>query len=69
MEGDNSLRDKRTIVDRRSGEDRRVAYGLKHFPKGGLEGRKGKDRRLQDERCNSCVGVSKWSSVCKDDIS
>ena len=72
MEADNSLKDKRTsdpFVDRRSGEDRRVAYDLNYFSNGGIERRKGTDRRQQDERRDSCVRVSKWSSVCKDDIS
>ena len=72
MKGNNSLNNKRTsepFVDRRSGEDRCVAYDLNYFQKGGIERRKGTDRRKQNERRDSCVRVSKWSSVCKDDTS
>jgi hypothetical protein len=69
MEDEKSLKDARErdpFVDRRSGEDRRKTYDLDYFQNGGVERRKGPDRRQQDERRDGCVRVSKWSSVCKD---
>ena len=56
-------------VDRRSGEDRRAGYDLDYFPDGGTERRSGKERRGQDERRDSCIRVSDWSSVCPDEAS
>jgi hypothetical protein len=67
MEFDTSTKDNRTrdpFQDRRSGEDRRIAYDLDYFPEGGMEKRSGRDRRQTGERRESCVRVSKWSSVC-----
>lgn len=66
-----SLPDDRTAdpyVDRRSGDDRRQVYDSDYFEMGGLERRKGQDRRQPDERRQECVRVSKWSSVCPDDM-
>lgn len=54
-------------VDRRSGDDRRAVYDSDYFDGGGLERRNGLDRRQQDERRDSCLRVSQWSSVCPDD--
>ncbi len=54
-------------VDRRSGDDRRAVYDSDYFAGGGLERRNGLDRRQQDERRDSCLRVSQWSSVCPDD--
>jgi hypothetical protein len=54
---------KRASIDRRSGEDCRVVYNLDYFRNGGLERRKGKDRRTKGERRFGWVRVSKWSSV------
>lgn len=54
-------------LDRRSGEDRREVYDSDYFENGGVERRRGNDRRQQDERRDSCVRVSKWSSVCPDE--
>jgi hypothetical protein len=51
-------------VDRRSGEDRRQVYDSVYWESGGIERRRAKDRRQQNERRDSCVRVSKWSSVC-----
>ncbi len=51
-------------VDRRSGEDRRQVYDAAYWESGGIERRSAKDRRQQEERRDSCVRVSKWSSVC-----
>ncbi len=69
MEYDTSFKNNRTndpFQDRRSGEDRRIAYDLDYFPDGGLERRNGKDRRQLGERRDSCIRVSEWSSVCPD---
>ena len=54
-------------IDRRSGDDRREVYDSDYFDGGGLEQRSGQDRRQQDERRDSCLRVSRWSSVCPDD--
>ncbi len=54
-------------VDRRCGEDRRAVYDSDYFDGGGLERRIGQDRRQQAERRDSCMRVSRWSSVCPDD--
>ncbi len=51
-------------VDRRSGEDRRQVYDSVYWESGGIERRSVKDRRQQNERRDSYVRVSKWSSVC-----
>ena len=55
-------------VDRRSGDERRVVYDSDYFENGGLERRQAKDRRQRNERRQDCVRVSKWSSVCPDDM-
>ena len=54
-------------VDRRSGDDRRAVYDSDYFENDGLERRSGLDRRQREERRDSCLRVSKWSSVCPDD--
>ena len=54
-------------VDRRSGEDRRQVYDTAYWENGGVERRSTKDQRQQKERRDSCVNVSKWSSVCPED--
>ena len=54
-------------VDRRSGDERRAVYDSDYFDTGGKERRSGQDRRQADERRDSCLRVSKWSSVCLDD--
>ena len=64
------LRDKRKrdpYLDRRSGEERREVYDADYWDSEGVERRKLKDRRQQKERRQSCVKVSKWSSVCPND--
>ena len=55
-------------VDRRSGDDRRIVYDSDYFENGGLERRRGKDRRQRGERRQDCVRVSHWSSVCPDEM-
>jgi hypothetical protein len=54
---------RRSLVDRRSGEDSRKFYSLDYFIEGGQERRKGKERRQSGERRNGWVRVYKWCSV------
>ena len=51
-------------LDRRSSQGRRQVYDTAYWENGGVERRSAKDRRQQKERRDSCVQVSKWSSVC-----
>ena len=53
----------RSFFDRRSGSDRRKAYRLGFFLKGGIEKRSGVERRSRDEKRKGWVRVDKWSSV------
>ena len=62
------VRVKDPFVDRRSGEDRREAYNLDYFHNDGEERRIGNDRRQDDERRDNCIKVSKWTSICPDDM-
>ena len=55
-------------VDRRCGDDRRVVYDSDYFENGGKERRQSEDRRKQYERRTGCIRVSKWSSVCPEEI-
>ena len=54
---------KRSLVDRRSGEDKRDRYNLDYFTDGGEERRKGKERRQAEERRSGWARVYKWCSV------
>ncbi len=54
----------RNISDRRSVKDRRRKIKLAYFSYKGPERRNIKERRLQAERRDDWVRVSKWSSVC-----
>ena len=54
---------KRSVVDRRSGEDKRKRYNLDYFTAGGEERRKGKERRQSEERRSGWARVYKWCSV------
>ena len=54
---------RRSLVDRRSGEDRRRVYNLDYSSKGGVERRKGKERRSKDEPRKAWIRVSDWVSV------
>jgi hypothetical protein len=53
----------RSSLDRRSGTDRRRAYRLGFFLKGGVEKRSGKERRSRDERRKGWVRVGKWGGA------
>lgn len=64
-------KEKRTgdpYLDRRSGEDQREGYSIDYFSKNGPERRKEKDRRKKIERREGCIQVSKWSSICVDEV-
>jgi len=50
----------RSSLDRRSGTDRRRTYRLGLFLKGGVEKRRGNERRSRDERRKGWVRVGKW---------
>ncbi len=54
---------RRSLVDRRSGEDKRKLYNLDYFTEGGDERRKGRERRLSGERRSAWARVYKWCSV------
>jgi hypothetical protein len=53
----------RSGFDRRSVTERRVAYDLDYFTKGGKERRQWVDRRWRKEMRKGWIRVSKWSSV------
>ena len=55
--------EKRSPIDRRSGDDKRKAYSLDYFFKGGEERRRLRERRRVGERRRSWVRVSRWCSV------
>ena len=61
---DQEVRQADPLEDRRSGEDRRIAYDLDYFQDGGFERRAQKERRNPNERRGGCLRVSQWSSVC-----
>ena len=48
--------------------DRREAYDLDYFQSEGVERRMGEDRRQDEERRDNCIRVSKWTSICPDDL-
>ncbi len=59
----------RIIPERRTGKDRRRVFGLYRFFYKGPEKRKTlQDRRLQEERRDGWVRISKWSSVKLHDL-
>jgi len=41
-----------------------LRYELGYFAQGGIERRKGMERRQKDERRGQYVQISRWSSVC-----
>jgi hypothetical protein len=54
---------RRSLFDRRSGDDNRKLYNLDYFMDGGNERRKGKERRKSAERRNGWARVYNWCSV------
>jgi hypothetical protein len=55
---------RKSVIDRRSGVDRRKAHLLEYFIQGGVERRRGKERRSQVERRADWVRVDDWYSIC-----
>ena len=55
--------ERRSYLDRRSGEDRRKTYNLDYFTDGGRERRKRAERRMRSERRSDWKMVNKWYSV------
>ena len=58
----------RASSERRSGKDRRRIFSLHRFFYKGPERRIRQDRRLQVERRDGWVRISKWSSVNLHDL-
>jgi hypothetical protein len=59
----------RIIPERRTGKDRRRIFSLHRFFYKGSERRKTlQDRRMQEERRDGWVRISKWSSVNLQDL-
>jgi hypothetical protein len=52
-----------SVLERRSGFDRRKTYRLGFFTKSRKKGRKVKEQRVSRERRHGWVRVGKWSSV------
>jgi hypothetical protein len=53
----------RSLLERRSGEDRRAAYDLNYFNQDGSERRKNKERRVNTEKRKGWLRISKWGSI------
>jgi hypothetical protein len=59
----------RRIPERRTGKSRRKIFNLHRFFYKGPERRKAlRDRRLQEERREGWIRISKWSSVNLQDL-
>jgi hypothetical protein len=59
----------RIIPERRTGKDRRRIFSLHRFFHKGSERREAlQDRRLQEERRDGWIRISKWSSVNLHDL-
>jgi hypothetical protein len=52
-----------SLIDRRSGKERRQVDDSSYFLKGGIERRSGKDRRSDIERRVDWVRINKWYSL------
>ena len=52
----------RSPIDRRSGSDRRKAYHVGYFMKGGVERRSGKERRTGKDRRKRLATFEDWPS-------
>ena len=57
------LKKRGSVLDRRSGEDRRKEHNPDYFLNGGVERRHWKERRSQAERRAGWVRLSEWYSV------
>ena len=59
----------RIIPERRTGKDRRKVFSLYRFYHKGPERRKAMyDRRVQDEKRDGWIRISKWSSAKLHDL-
>jgi hypothetical protein len=54
---------KRSLMDRRAGDDNRRSYSLDYFFSGGEERRRLLERRILGERRRTWVRVNQWCSV------
>ena len=59
---------RKSVLDRRSGFDRRMIYKLGYFVNGGIERRSGKERRSDHERRKEWINDSELLDVLKGDI-
>ena len=53
-----------TVIDRRSGRERRRIEDVDYSLKGRIERRSGEERRSELERRGDWIRVSEWYSVC-----
>ena len=59
----------RRFPERRTGKDRRRFFNIRRFFHNGPERRKAShDRRMQKERREGWIRISKWSSVNRDEL-
>ena len=58
----------RAFLERRSGKDRRRIFSLHRYFYRGTERRTLNDRRVNEERRDGWVRISKWSSVNLHDL-
>ncbi len=58
----------RSMIDRRSGVDRRKVHDLDYFLKGGVERRRWKERRSKQERRKDWLRADEWASVFVSDL-
>ncbi len=58
----------RSMIDRRSGVDRRKVHDLEYFLKGGVERRSWKERRSKGERRKDWLRADEWTSVSVSDL-
>ena len=59
---------KRAFLERRSGKDRRRIFSLHRYLYRGTERRDLNDRRVNEERRDGWVRISKWSSANLHDL-
>ena len=59
---------RKSVLDRRSGFDRRTIYKLGYFIDGAVERRSGKERRSDHERRKEWINDSELLDVLKGDI-
>lgn len=57
------FKDRGSVIDRRSEENRWIAHNLNYFVNGGVERRHWIERRTQAERRVGWIRLSKWYSI------